>query len=102
MAIRKISPMTEVTPGQWVLQTPILRDHIVSEPREVLRRSGKRIYFKNRHGEDEGDYCALHTIVALCDTKAEADALYVISESQFEQLRAVRADHEARFKAMLK
>jgi hypothetical protein len=102
MGVREIGPLTEITPGQWILQTPMLRDHITDAPREVIRRSGKRVYFKNRRGEDEGGYCALHTVVALCDTKAEADVLYAISQSQFDQLRAVRADHDARFKALLK
>jgi hypothetical protein len=102
MTIRQVGPMTEITPGQWVLQTPLMRDHISDPPREVIRRSGKRVYFKNRHNEDEGDYCSVATILALCDTKAEADELYAISAAQYQRLMEVRKDHETRFKALIK
>jgi hypothetical protein len=101
MGIRKIGPVTEVTPGQWILQTPLLNDHLVSEPREVIRRSGKRIYYRNRHGEDDGTYCSIATVVALCDTKADADTVYAVSKSQFDALRAVRHDHLGRLKALV-
>lgn len=100
MGIREIGPMTEVRPGQWICETPLLRDHICSAPREVTRRSGKRVYFKNRHGDDEGAYCAIQSVLALCDTKEEAFALFAISKQQVDALQAVRAEHQAHFKAL--
>jgi hypothetical protein len=101
MGIREIGPVTEVRPGQWICETPLLRDHICSEPREVVRRSGKRVYFKNRHGEDDGAYCSIRSVLALCDTKEEADTVYAVSKMQFDELNEVRRRHQAHFKALL-
>jgi hypothetical protein len=95
MGIKKVGPMTEIVPGQWICIEPLLRDHVCSRPIEVVRRSGKRVYFLNRHGEDEGRFCTVGSIVALCDSKQEADSVYAVSQSQFDALNAVRAAHAA-------
>lgn len=101
MSIQKIGPLTEIKPGQWICREPLQRDAICSRPEEVVRRIGKRVYYRNRHGEDEGAYCALKTILALCDTKEEAESLFEISKAQFAKLDAVRAEHAALFEGML-
>jgi hypothetical protein len=102
MTVRKVTPLTEITPGQWICETPLLRDHICSPPREVVRRSGSRVYRRNRHGEDEGAYCAVKSIVALCDTKEEADAFFAVSSEQAYRLNAVRAEQAAKAEALFK
>jgi hypothetical protein len=99
MAIRKIGMLTEVTPGQYICIEPLMRDHICSSPLKVLRRSGKRVYFENRHGEEK--FCAVGSVVALCDTQEEAAELFAISLSQFDRLREVRNEHKAQFAALL-
>jgi hypothetical protein len=92
--------MTEILPGQWILQTPIMLDQICAGPRQVVRRSGKRVYFKNRHGEDEGQYCAVGSVLALCDSKAEADDMFAISQQQAAELHDARLRCKAAFEAM--
>lgn len=94
MAILKATKTTPISPGQWICGDSLIRDGICKSPRKVTRVSGQRVYFLDRHGEEEC-YCSRHTIQFVCDTKEEGDRMHAISEAQRRALDAVRDQHAA-------
>ena len=90
MPIQRITATTEVKPGQWALETPILIDALCNPPRLILKVSGTRIYTANRHGEDEGKFTMRKSFMFVCDTREEGLAVHAISEAHYEATRAHR------------
>lgn len=101
MTIQRVTHVTEITPGQWICMDSVMLNHIVSPPREVIRRSGKRVYYRNKDGVDDGRYCALSSVIVLCDTRDEAERVYAVSEGQAASLRAVREAHGNHLKFLI-
>lgn len=83
MTIKRVGPTTTIQPGQWALETSMLMYGFCGWPRKVVKVSGQRVYLTNRHEEDEGKFIARKSVVFVCDTKDEGDALYELSKSQY-------------------
>lgn len=89
MAIQRVTPTTAIEPGQWALETSMMMYGICGHPRKVTKVSGQRIYLTNRHEEDNGKFIARKSIVFVCDTKEEAEAVHMISKSQYLTIEGI-------------
>jgi hypothetical protein len=107
MATHKITSEIEIKPGQWVCRLPfsMFSSHLCDRPQLVMGASGQRIYLAETSGANQGNYISRSTAAYLCDTEAEALAVYAVSESQARALQAsrdaIKAEHEAKIAALI-
>lgn len=91
MTIQKLTESTEIKPGQWVCTESNLRDGICGRQRKVVKASGARIYVTETSGEDFGHFISRKSVLFVCDTREEADALYAINEAHYREVNASKA-----------
>jgi hypothetical protein len=105
MAITKADENTPIAKGQWACRAPLYSDaiSICAAPRRVSAVQGKRIHLERQDGTPDS-FVLSKSVVYVCDTQAEADAVYAISREQAAALSAARkqltATHAAKIAAM--
>jgi len=104
MAIKRVTADTPILANQYVCFESMMRDAICTQPYSVEKVSGQRIYYTNRHGEDEG-YKLRKNVVFVCDTLAEGDFLRDVSQAQLYAIdaatTAVKAEHTKKIDALI-
>lgn len=105
MAIMKVKLDTPIQRGQWLCEASIFPNRICGTPRKVMRASGQRIYLEGSNGKDLGNFIMFKTALFVCDTKAEALAVFDISAAQDAAIhastQAIKAAHSAKIDALI-
>ena len=101
MTIKRVETNTEIKANQWITKESMMIDAICGLPRKVVKVSNNRVYFTNRHGEDEGNFCLKRSIKFVSDSKEELEIMYAISLEQEKELSATRKEVLAKYRTKI-